>query len=233
MAGFIPKEELTGYQRWQAGSFDTKTTRATSTPPPQITGEKASIPDDNTGKINLPTAEDLERLYEETRTEGYKAGFDEGRLAGEQSAIAKNTQEAENFLRLIENLQTALGQMDQKIAEQLLDLALEVAQQVIRGTIESNKEMLLPTIREAIAALPLHHGHPSLHLNPTDANAIRGVVAEQLAHTGIQIVEDSSVLTGGCLLVAGTSEIDASIETRWKRVLEAIGTAPTEWLNKA
>jgi flagellar assembly protein FliH len=33
------------------------------------------------------------------------------------------------------------------------------------------------------------------------------------------------------LLRAGNSEIDAMLETRWKRVLEAIGTEPREWLS--
>jgi flagellar assembly protein FliH len=32
------------------------------------------------------------------------------------------------------------------------------------------------------------------------------------------------------MLLAGASEVDATIETRWKRVLEAIGTEPQEWL---
>jgi flagellar assembly protein FliH len=32
------------------------------------------------------------------------------------------------------------------------------------------------------------------------------------------------------MLQAGTSEVDATIETRWKRVLESIGAEPQEWL---
>jgi flagellar assembly protein FliH len=113
----------------------------------------------------------------------------------------------------------------------VLDLALEVASQVIRSTITAKNETLLPVIREAITALPLHHGNVMLHLNPTDASMVREQIGEQLAQTGTKIVDDTEITIGGCLIKAGTSEIDATLETRWKRVIEAIGSEPREWLS--
>ena len=59
---------------------------------------------------------------------------------------------------------------------------------------------------------------------------MRQHLGEQFAQTGTQIIEDNTITPGGCQLLAGASEVDASIETRWKRVLEAIGTEPQAWL---
>lgn len=227
MAGFIPKEDLPTYQRWQVGSFDAQPSPASVTSPVQSSSEKE---EHRAPQFHLPTAEEIERLHEDARAEGYRAGYAEGQNAAAEAAEAARADESARFLMLMQNFSDALTAMDQEIAEQVLDLALEVSRQVIRSTIDTQREALLPIVREAIAALPLHHAHVSLHLNPADAAMVKENIGEQLAQSGTQILDDPAISPGGCKLVAGASEIDASIETRWKRVLEAIGATPTEWL---
>ena len=228
MAGVIPKKDLMAYQRWSANSFETKpmATKVANQSAPETSGH---IEEEIITTMGLPTAADIERINENARNEGYQAGFEEGRQAGEQAQAAAMASELARLSGLISNLQDAIASMDQTIGEQVLDLALEVASQVIRGTIKVQNDVLLPLIREAISALPLHHGHVMLHLNPADALTIREQIGDQLQQTGTQIVDDVTITPGGCSLKAGTSEIDATIETRWKRVLEAIGTEPIEW----
>lgn len=230
MAGVIPKEDLAAYKRWSVDSFDRKLP-ATNPASPSSPEKPETVEAELVTTMGLPTVEDIQQINEAARTEGYQAGFEEGRLAGKATLSNTINSELERFSTLIGNLQVSLAHMDQTIAEQVLDLALEVASQVIRSTITVRNEALLPVIREAIAALPLHHGHVMLHLNPTDANMVREQIGEQLAQTGTQIVNDTEIAPGGCLIKAGTSEIDATLETRWKRVLDAIGSEPREWLS--
>ncbi len=231
MAGFIPKEDLAAYQRWNANSFESKP-KATKPAHPSAPKIAEHTEEEVITTIGLPTAADIERINESARNEGYEAGFAEGRQAGVENHTAAMASELAKLSGLISNLQAAIASMDQTIADQVLDLALEVAAQVIRGTIKVRNDVLLPVIREAISALPLHHGHLVLYLNPADALMIREQIGDQLQQTGTQIVDDDAVTQGGCSLKAGTSEIDATIETRWKRVLEAIGTEPIEWQSK-
>ena len=230
MAGVIPKEDLAAYKRWNVDSFDRKLP-ATKPATPKAPEKSDSVESELVTTMNLPTVDDIQRINEEARTEGYQAGFEEGRAAGETALADTITSELARFSALIGNLQSSMANMEQTIAEQVLDLALEVASQVIRSTISVRNEALLPVIREAIAALPLHHGHVMLHLNPADASMVREQIGEQLTQTGTQIVDDTELAPGGCMLKAGTSEIDATLETRWKRVLDAIGSEPREWLS--
>ena len=236
MSGFIPKERLAGYQRWQVASFDQ--------PAPQtgkVTDTIANIPPGDDGTSNagetivempFPTAAALEQINEEARAEGYRVGYEEGRAAIE-SELAKTTEEQiQQLSTIVGNLHVSIAHLDQHIADQLLDLGLEIAAQVLRSSLSVQRELLLPMIREAIAELPFHHGAISLHLNPEDTNAIRASLSEQLAHTGAHIVSDNNISAGGCQITAGNCGIDATIETRWKRVIEAIGVSPHEWLNK-
>lgn len=181
--------------------------------------------------FSLPTVDEIERIHEEARASGYAVGLIEGKSAGEKLALEIVESKAQEFAALIANLEHALSEFDQSVAEQLLALAMETAAQITRGSISAKTDILLPVIQEAIAMLPLHHTHVIIRLNPADANNVKTYLGEQFSQTGTQIIEDSSISTGGCLLQAGASEVDASIETRWKRVLETIGTEPQEWLN--
>lgn len=239
MSRIIPKEQLAGYQRWQIGSFDkpaapsaSVTGEAGGSPTIQTTTEPGSIDTDTVVDIPFPTAEDLARINDAARTEGYQIGYEEGLAAGQAEFATRTAEQAEQFSTIIGNLQVSLAHLDQEVSDQLLDLALEIASQVLRSTLKVERERLLPTIREALAELPMHHGAISLHLNPADAEALSAILKDQLTHTGAHVVPDTAMAEGGCQVRAGSSEIDASIETRWRRVLEAIGIEPTEWLTK-
>ncbi|MDP3539406.1 MAG: flagellar assembly protein FliH [Azonexus sp.] len=229
MSVIIPKEELANVQRWEAGSFDKKPTVAAS-PPLHQTAPKTIDSSEATNAFKLPTAEDIERIYEEARTSGYQAGLTEGRVAGELSTQESAELNAQRFNALISNLKSSLAELDQTVADQLLALAIEIASQVTRGVVAVKSDLLLPIIREAITGLPLHHAQIVLRMNPSDAEYVRPHLGEELTQSGTRIFEDSEITPGGCLLQAGASEIDATIEVRWKRVLEAIGVEPQEWL---
>jgi len=234
MSSIIPKEQLANYQRWQMGSFDSPA--KIEAPAPDHAGlsteaEHPTAPSEEevSSMVPLPTAEDIERIHEEARNEGYQTGLAEGRAAAQAENAEIIAAEISKISGLIGNLQQALQSIDQSVAEQLLDLALEVAGQVLRGTVTTRRETLLPVIREAIAALPLHHAHIQLFLNPADAAVVREQIGEQIAQSGGQIIEDAGIADGGCQLKAGASEIDATLEMRWKRVIQAIGTNPKDW----
>lgn len=230
--GIIPKEQLANVQRWQINAFDRPATPPSSPPVAEPSPAEPLPPKEP--ELELPTAESIARIEEEARSNGhqagYQAGYEEGLKAAEQTIREATEAQGKRFLALTENLQQALGEIDQAVADQLLDLATEIASRMVCGTLAVKPEILLPVIREAIATLPLHHGHITLRLSPEDVAAIRSHHGEQFAQSGIQIVEDGEISPGGCIVRAGTSDIDATIETRWKRVLDAIGVAPRQWL---
>jgi flagellar assembly protein FliH len=235
MAGVIPKDKLAGFQRWNIGSLEenVQVLSATEAAGSAVAGASVSTPPSETRMTpSQPSLDEIQRSHEAARAEGYSTGYREGLEAAQQAMATTAAESAAQFAELLGNLHIALAHLDQHVSDQLLELGLEVAGQVLRGAIKTRPELLLPVIREAVTALPLHHAHVILRMNPADSPSIRELVGEQLAQTGTQIVDDPTISPGGCLLTAGTSEIDASIETRWKRVLESIGTTPSEWMNQ-
>jgi flagellar assembly protein FliH len=226
----IPKAQLGSYQRWQLDSFDGKPKPAAAPQPAAADPAPAAAPPlPPEPEVRLPTAEDIEQMLEEARSQGYAAGLAEGREAAATEARLAAEAFAGQYGALIDGLQQALKELEQTVAEQLLSLAIEIADQITRAHIVGREDALLPTIREAIATLPLHHAHITLRLNPADAANVRSLLGDELAQSGTQIIEDQLISRGGCLLQAGASEVDATLETRRKRVLETIGAEPKAW----
>jgi flagellar assembly protein FliH len=65
--------------------------------------------------------------------------------------------------------------------------------------------------------------HPRLILHPDDATLVREQLGDQLSQSDWKIHEDAQIKRGGCRIEANGSEIDASMETRWQRIVATIG----------
>lgn len=205
----IPEERLTAWQRWELGSFDQN---------------KAALPGTQKSTVagNLPTAADVERIHQDAHKQGYDAGYEEGTARARMEALRLHT--------LVEQLDQALGAFDQRVAEELLGLSLAIARQVVRQTIAARPTAILEVVREALTLLP--HQHAALYLHPEDATLVRAHLGDQLAHLGHRIHEEAALSRGGLRLETGGSHLDASVETRWKRVVESMGAAG-DWVEPA
>lgn len=217
----IPKEQLAAFQRWQVGSFDQAKTPGTAakTPQPKAGGEPVS-------GVNLPTAEGIERIHNQAQEDGYRTGFDAGREAGYAEGMKAARQQAEQLAALAENFRRAVADLDQNVAESILELSLGVARQVVQNSLAAQPEAVIAVIREALTALPLHHGNITLHLNPKDAELLRTQLGNQLSQSGWHLFEDPAIQAGGCIVRAGASEVDATVATRWARIIESLGVHP-------
>lgn len=232
----IPKEQLAGVQRWQIGDFSARgATPKTAPPHPAAQVETSQPPEASADPIPaLPTAAEIEAIYTQAQQEGYAAGLETGRSEGEQAArdeAAASRQEAlAGIATLTAAWRDALAAFDQTIAEQTLEVALEIASQVIGSTVKVQPERILPIVREALQALPLHHGNISAHVHPDDLATLQEGISQVGSTDPIKCVADPGLMPGSCLLRAGHSEIDATLDTRWKRVLENMGIDAEQWL---
>lgn len=223
MTSFIPKEKLTAYQRWEVAAFD-EAEQAAIKARAAPSDRESSVPEEeeNPTPVVLPTAADIERMHIEAHQQGYDAGFEEGIGAARGIAARMDA--------MMTSLQQAVTVLDQHVADQLLATAIEIANQMLRQSLKVRPELILPVVREAVATLHPTFGHPALFAHPDDAALIQKHLGEQLAHNNWRIIEDASITAGGCRVELGSSEVDATLETRWRRIIESIGINQ-EWLS--
>lgn len=224
----ITRHQAVGaYRRWEPPSFDappppvetpapvepTPAPQAAPPPPPP------PPPEPPQPKVRLPTAEDVERIHDQAHKEGYAAGYEEGTARGRMEALRLHT--------LVESLEEALGRIDAEVAEELLGLSIEIARQMVRRSLKEAPATIVDIVKEALQQLPQNHA--LIHLHPSDAILVREHLGEQLSHVGNRIIEDGNVTPGGCRIEASGSQIDASVQTRWRRILENLGRSELDW----
>ena len=126
-------------------------------------------------------------------------------------------------MQLASSLDSALSRFDEDLMQSLLTLSLDVAKQMMRKALRVKPELALPAIREAVNSLPQASQHPHIKLHPDDAALVRSLMADELNHFHWKLIEDSRIERGGCRVETANSEVDATMESRWERVLAALG----------
>ena len=69
-----------------------------------------------------------------------------------------------------------------------------------------------------------------LALHPEDAKVVREHLGEQLNADGWRIVEDATLLRGGCWLRTTATQVDATLAARWRHLATALGQ-DAKWLD--
>ena len=211
-------EEMSAWERWEMASFDPPKPAAPEPPPvepeapPPPAAEPVAAPEP---AVKLPTAEEVEAIYSQAREEGYRVGFNEG----QQSALA----EAQKLGALVQKLDEAILGMESEVADELLALGLEIARQVVRETVRLQPEAILAVVKEALLQLP--HQHALIYLHPDDAELVRIHIGDQLAHAGHRIQDDPTLARGDCTINAGSTHVDATLASRWERVVAGLGSS--------
>jgi len=167
--------------------------------------------------VRLPTAGDLQAMQEDVIREGYNAG------------LAEAQAQAARLAAVLQNIEGARQEMQERLADEILELALDIANQIVRTSLKVHPELILPLVREAVQALPAVQGEPMLVLNPADADFVREQLAEELERGRWRIAADAGFPPGGCRIESAGGDVDATLGKRWARVMEALG-ANHDWL---
>lgn len=179
--------------------------------------------------ITLPTIETITAMEEQARSEGYAAGHAEGFEQGLAEGRELARQEAERLHALAAGFEAALGQADEAISQQVLDLTLELTRAMLKSALAIQPELVIPVVREAVRYLPALQQPALLYLAPADAALVRERIGDELAKTGWQLTEDAQLEAGSCRVETASNQIDATLPTRWQRLTAALGR-DTAWL---
>lgn len=159
--------------------------------------------------------------------EGFRSGFEAGRAHAEseqaQLAAHAGATLASHIEGLYETLRQRFAEIESHAADEVVSLALEVARQTLRSSLAVRPEAIVDVVQEALAHLFDDRVRLHLHLNPADLGLVRDELGGRLASLGCELVADATISAGGCRIETPRAAIDATLETRWRRALAAIG----------
>ena len=180
--------------------------------------------------------EQLQQLLEQARSEGYAQGLAEGQAQAQQQWQQRmddhirgaGRESAQRVDGVLQELEENFKQMQSGMAQELLNLACDIARQVVRQELRSQPQALLPVIREALDMLVDESRPVTVRLNPADFEVLdQPLRAEHGAHSRIQWVGDASIAAGDVKVECGGAEIDGGLDKRWRRAVAALGLVST------
>jgi len=154
------------------------------------------------------------------REEAYRQGV----AAGRQEAADHAQAERAELKSMSVAFQEMLQEFEQGLANDVLSMSLELTKLIVREAIRVKPDVVLSVVREAVSSLNGLDGNTIIYLHPADAALLREVARDDpLANQPWKIADDTRMERGGCRIETASSEVDATLETRWRRVIAALG----------
>ena len=217
---FIPSEEVGDFKQWKFAAVDGSDLVEPEPEPEPV----AELP------VELDEAAQ-QALVQQACDDAYAEGFAQGQA---QTAlewqrrmdeyIAQQGQEAAQRMQsALQTLEASLIDMQQHMAQQVLELACDIARQVVRQELSVNPNALLPVVREAVGMLVTEGRPATVRLNPEDMEAMAQPLREEINAPGVQWMADAAVPAGGCMVESAGTVVDGSIDKRWQRAIASLG----------
>ena len=209
---FVPREEIEGVAAWHFSAMDEK-----EPAPVEVVAEPAPV-DEHPAVQEL-----LQKAYADGYADGHAAGSEETRAALEAPAQAALEETAQRMAQLLHDTRDQLVRSEDLIARQLLELACDLARQVVRQELRHGADALRPVITEAVSQL-VEDGLPAtVRLHPEDLSRLEPFLQTQAGSGLPELVADAAVSPGGCVVSSPSTTVDASIEKRWARAIGNLG----------
>ena len=167
-------------------------------------------------EASMPTAQDVEQWRKQAEEEGYQQGLIRARQETEDLQ--------RRLLQLIEFFEHPLQSLNEDIEHQLSQLAVTLAQQLVRRELKIDPGEIIGLIRDSVKLLPGNTRNISILLHPEDARLVRAALSldsNDEEHTW-KLVEDPMVTRGGCEISAPPSSINATLENRLSELAAAV-----------
>ena len=165
-------------------------------------------------------------------TEGFEAGHaaavqqghNEGYQAGSQQSAAECTQLAS----LVGQSSTALAELHEEVGQALLQLAVDIAQQVLQDELRQHPEHVATLVARLLKDEEHTEQSLTVLVHPSDHALILTHLAEDLAHhPHWRIKADESISAGGLIIKTALGEVNATLQNRWRRVVARLGPIDT------
>ena len=241
---FIPKEEIEAgaVTQWSFGHIGSGSEPPLAEPQP----EPEEVQEDLAPPAPLEPLEPMislaehEALLQQASAQAHAEGHAQGLAQGQQQTAQEwqqrlddyvagpGQQSAEQLTALLAALDASCTELQQRMARELLQLACDIARQVVRRELKGDPQALLPVVREALDMLVSEGRAATVRLHPSDWEQLERPLREKFGAGKVQWQPDPAVAPGDCLVESAGAVIDGSLPKRWRRAVAALGLVG-EW----
>lgn len=165
---------------------------------------------------SIPTAEEIEQWRKDAEAEG----FAEGLKKAEEEVQALR----QRLHKLIEFLENPLQALNEEVEQQLTQLAVSLAQQLVRRELRIEPGEIVGLIRDSVKLLPANARKINILINPEDASLVRSALSidPNDDEQSWKLIEDPIITRGGCEIKTETSIINVTLENRLSELAASV-----------
>ena len=116
-----------------------------------------------------------------------------------------------------------MQQVDKTVIGTLRNLAIGLAEKIIRTEIYQQPELMVKQLEQAMDVLSDTSVDVSVSMNPLDAQSISALlVGDQLSYKNLNIVEDENIERGDCCLNTPISSVQSKITEKLEQMSEQL-----------
>ena len=164
-----------------------------------------------------PTIEELDEMVRAAREEGWR----EGQAQGYADGMAQARAEQQRLAALCATLQRPVAELDEDVAQQLLELSVAIARAVSRVQLAWDTGALMEVVREALAMAGTDRGI-ELRLHPGDLPRVSLALEAGGMSTLPRLVADPALSPGDVRVHGESLRLDATLDTRLAGVAAAL-----------
>ncbi len=168
--------------------------------------------------------EEARKIIEEAQAEhdkikdgAYKEGFEKGHEDGYQDGSAEVTRLIERTHKLLESVMSRREEILNETEQQIVDLVILMTRKVVKIISENQKSVVMANIIQALKKVK-GRGNVTLRVNLADVKLttehIQDFISQVENIKGINVLEDSTVEKGGCVVETDFGAIDARISSQ-------------------
>ena len=179
---------------------------------------------DEAERIIAEAKQKAEEIENETRLSfeaERKEAEDRGREAGRESGYAEGKAEVERLIQLtqvvLERAQDKRSEILAETEQEIIDLVLLISRKVIKVISDNQRNVIISNVVQALRKVKAK-GNIIIRVNMSDVKLatehIKDFIQLLEGAKSIQVVEDSTVDSGGCIIETDFGEIDARISSQ-------------------
>ena len=181
------------------------------------------------GGFSTLTSEEVERLLKERHELGYEQGHKQGHCEGLSEGLIQGAKQGEQGLagklggqieligRFLEEAEQLKNSVMREAEPQVVSLAMKIAEKIIQVEVECRE--IVPKLVKFAIEQTVDRQRVEVRVNPDDYDSvekIRSDIMSSVKRIGeLVIVQDTTVVRGGCFVSTPSGNIDAQIDNQF------------------
>ena len=168
-----------------------------------------------------------DEAYQRGHTEGVQQGMEDGRRQGRAEAHEQASQQLNElqqaWIEAAQSWEAQRQEMDRQARQAVLDFAVLFARKLVHRVIEVDDRVIIDQVAAALSHV-LRPLDVTIRINRDDRPTLEQALPDLLEQVNglehLRLIDDETVGPGGCVVNYAQGQIDATVDTQVRRIVE-------------